>query len=594
MSFFKTLLATTLGVFIALFVFVIASVGIVIAIVVSAEKSNQTVSVPTGTVLEVSFAGAIPELPADRRFSAFLDEDISLSLASYLDGLDRVAHDKRVAGLLLNLDKFGGTWAQADEIRAKLEDVKRSGKFIYAVGGVGGYSEKDYYLATVADSIILNPAGELEMNGIFATLAFFKPAMDKLGIEANVVRAGAYKSAVEPFINESASPQNAEMTTSLVNDIFNGFKEKVSASRGLSKDALENILDQHALVTAEEAIKLHLVDAVLYDDQVNDLIRARTNKKEGTKRPTVAFDDYASSGDESDASDRGQIAVVYADGAIASGESGYSPNPLFGGQVIGSETFIKAIREARDARSVKAIVLRINSPGGDAAASEAMWREVTLARQKKPVIVSMGSLAASGGYFIAAAADTIVAEPTTLTGSIGVFGLWFNLQKFYRNTLGVNIQVIKTNPNADMLASAEPPTELEKAIMTKQIDTVYSHFLSVVSQGRRITTDSVNAIAQGRVWTGRQALANGLVDILGGLDKAIEIAAARGGLKKGEYSIRTLPNDQGLFAVFKRVFRSHAQDIFSPTPSIEAFHQTLEALQKRRGIQARMVDISIK
>lgn len=595
MSFFKALLATTLGVFIALFIFILLSFGILVAIVVSVGKSNETVSVPSGSVLKMAFSGAIPEQPVDNRINSILGEESSLSIRQYMVGLDHAIADKRINGLVVNVYKFDGSWAQAQELRAKLAEFRESGKFIYAIGGVGGFSEKEYYLATVADSIILNPAGEIEINGIYATLAFFKPVMDKLGIEANVVRVGSYKSAVEPFINESASPQNVEMTTALVNGIFGEFKQTVRASRKLTQVGLDSILDRHSLLTSREALRLHLVDAILYDDQVDDLIIARANRKAGTKHPTVDFNDYTKSADvEGDENSGSEIALVYADGGIAAGESGYNPQPLFGGQQLGSQTFIEAIREARDAKNVKAIVLRINSPGGDAAASEAMWREVKLAEQKKPVIVSMGSLAASGGYFVAAAADTIIAEPTTLTGSIGAFGLWFNLQKFYRNTIGINLQVIKTNPNADMLSSAEPPSELERAIMTKQIDTVYQHFLKIVAEGRHMSVESVDKIAQGRVWTGREALNNGLVDMLGGLDKAIQVAAARVGLKAGGYEVRTLPHEKGFLQVVSRIIKTQAPALFASSTPLDTYRETIEALNSRKGIQTRMVDITIR
>lgn len=593
MSFLKTLLATTLGVFIALFVFGVLAVGLIVAIAASATSSGGSVHVPNNAVLRVKFDGAIPERTPDRHFSGIFDDEVHLSLREYLEGFDRAVADKRVSGLLLELDRFGGSWAQAEEIRNKILEVRRSGKFVYATGGVRGYNERDYFIATAADSVILHPAAEVEINGIYATLTFFKPAMDRLGIEANVVRAGAYKSAVEPFINETASPQNLEMTQSMVTDMFDTFKAAVRDARKLSAAQLDTILDRHALLTAEEARRLKIVDAVMYDDQIDELILHRTNRKAEEKRPTVDFDDYARF-DDKDQEDRGgEIAVVYAEGSIISGESGYSPEPMFGGSQIGSKTFIDAIREARDSKSVKAIVLRVNSPGGSADASSAMWREVKLAAAKKPVIVSMGSLAASGGYYIASAGDTIVADPGTLTGSIGVFGLWFNMQKLYKNTLGINMQTVKSSPNADMMSSAEPPTDLERAILAKQVDTVYSHFLQVVSEGRHMPIDSVRMIAEGRVWTGRQAKARGLVDELGGIERAIEIAAARVGLKKGSYDVRELPREDNFLRLAQRFIRTRASLLFGGPTAVEALQGTIESLERRRGVQARMIDVAV-
>jgi protease-4 len=330
----------------------------------------------------------------------------------------------------------------------------------------------------------------------------------------------------------------------------------------------------------------------MYEDQIRQLVRSRMHVKDSTDYPEVSLGDYVENDNlESDNVGKGeQIAIVYATGGISSGKSKYSPNPLFGGQMVGSESFIEAMRTARESKSVKAVVLRIDSPGGDADASEAMWREVDLTRRTKPVIVSMAGLAASGGYFIAAAGDTIVAEPTTITGSIGVFSLHFSMEKFFRDKIGINTQLFETNPNADFFVRT---SDAERAILARHIDTVYQHFMKVVADGRKLSIDSVNSIAQGRVWTGSQAKQVGLVDLLGGLDTAVSIAARRVGLKRGGFEIRVLPREKSWVEELSSLFQDRVANLFSRRSAVDEFRSTIEALRSRSGVQARMVEIKI-
>jgi protease-4 len=421
MSFWKTLLATILGFFVGMLLLGVFSFLMMIAVIASSSERAQ-VAVMRNSVLKIEPDGAIAEYFRVAGLKGFGTDNEALTLREYLSRIEAAKKDDRIEGILLKLGSYRGSWAQAQEFRRALEDFKTSGKFIYASSSSQGYNEINYFLATVADSILFNPAASMEINGIAASVTYFKPMLERIGVQAQVVRAGSFKSAVEPFILDSASAESEEMMMQLVEGSFAPFRQAVQEKRKITSEQLDDILTNRALVTAAEARDLRLVDAVIYDDEIAKLISTRTSVT-GKPRLVDISDYYSQKEDMDEDAPNNQIAVVYATGTINRGESDYSPGPFFGGESIGDETFAEAMRTARENSSIKAVVLRIDSPGGDAAASEEMWREVVLTREKKPVIVSMGAVAASGGYFIAAPADTIIAEPTTLTGSIGVFGL---------------------------------------------------------------------------------------------------------------------------------------------------------------------------
>ncbi len=590
MSFIKALFASILGFFIAIGLVVGLMVMVVIGIINSATADKE-VSVPTASVLKIEPEGAITEYVGNESFADMAAGSSQVTLAEYLARIETAAGDDRIKGILLQLGGYAGGWAQAGELRTKLEEFRKSGKFIYAVSGVHGWNEVNYYIASVADSVIMNPAARMEINGMYAALPFFKPALQKLGVQAEVVRAGSFKSAVEPFILDSASAESKLMMTQIVESSFGIFLSAVEASRKIPVADLRNMVETRPLLTPSEARDARLIDAVLYGDQVRDLLRDRSGKGPSDEPSIVDIEDYQA--DLSEGGD-GRIAVVYAVGNITAGESHYSANPLFGGESVGSETFIEAMETARKDRNVKAVVIRIDSPGGDAAASDEMWRAIERTRAEKPVIASMAGTAASGGYYIAAPADTIVAEPATITGSIGVFGMWFNVGEFLREKVGINTQVIKTGQYADMYSSVRPASDLERDLAARQTDSVYQTFMSVVSKGRGLSMDSVAQIAQGRVWTGQQAQAIGLVDVLGGMERALEIAAERGGLKKGGYSIRILPRKKDFFETLSETFGSGVAALMSSRTPVDDYKAMYEALQQRSGIQARMPEVKVQ
>jgi protease-4 len=396
---------------------------------------------------------------------------------------------------------------------------------------------------------------------------------------------------VEPFIREGASPENQEMMTSIVTGIMDGFKASVQESRKISAESLQRIIDQQALLQSSDALQEHLVDAVLYEDQIKDLFRLRLGITDSSDLHEIDFKDYTEDSESEYEDNDGEIAVVYASGGITTGASRYSPNPIFGGDMLGSDTFAEAMQEIRENDYIKAVVIRIESPGGDARASEAMWREISLTRAVKPVIISMAGVAASGGYFIAAAGDTIVCDPATLTGSIGVFSLQLDVQEFLRDKIGINTELIETDPHADMMVNMD---EAERAIIARSVDTTYARFLRIVSEGRKLTIDSVQQLAQGRVWTGEQAQQRGLVDVLGGLDTALSIAASRANVGTTDYSIRIYPRPKNPIEAIMDALGSRAMAFISPASPAEQYLEFIKCVQGQSGLQARMPGMKIR
>ncbi len=596
MSFFKALLASTLGVLLALALAFGLFVVMIISIGVSASKEPPT-AVAKNSVLVIEPGPLINEFTACTGFSRLGGISRPATLREYLRKIESAKKDDRIRGIWLKLGGFAGSWAHAEELRAKLREFRAGDKFIYATCDENGMDEINYYMATVADTIALDATSGMEMNGIYAAISFYKPLLQKLGVKANVVRAGAYKSAVEPFILDSASKESREMTSAIVDETFQRFTEAVTADRKVDAATLNEIVQTNPMLTPNDALRYRLVDAVLYQDQITDMFKRRL--ADSSKVRTVKLREYQPETtvdpDEDEDNAGKQIAVVYAVGTIVRGDAGDNEDPVFGGETIGSDTFAEAMRAARESKAVKAVVLRINSPGGDASASEAMWREVVLTQKKKPVIVSMGGVAASGGYFIAAAADTIVADPGTITGSIGVFGLWFTMKDFFEGKLGINTQVIKTGPSADMFSPARDPSDLERAILARSVDTTYHKFLSVVAQGRKMSVENVDAIAQGHVWTGKQAKERGLVDVLGGLDTALAIAARHAGLKPGGYSLRILPQPRSIFEEIAAALGGGLATVSSGGVSLaDQYNAMLKSVKVHSGVQMRMVDFDLR
>lgn len=525
-SFFKMVFASMLGLFLSFILFFLF-----VVILVSAGSDSDKVEIKDNSILHLTLTGPIPDRSSDNPFSSFSFDGLGetpMGLNDVLDNLDKAAANPSVKGIFLDLTNLMTGIATIEEIRNALLDFKKSGKFIYAYSEV--FSQPTYYLATAADKIYLHPTGLAELKGLRSEILFFKGTLDKLGVEPLVFRHGKFKSAVEPFIQEKLSDSNREQVRTFLTSIWNHMLKGIATGRKLSEDELRKISSELLVTNAPAAKQFKLVDDLKYRDEVLDMLKTKTGAESIDKLELISLNDLKDAEDTREKRKGDKIAVVYAEGDIVDGEGQ-------DGQ-IGSVDCSKAIRKARLDEKVKAVVLRVNSPGGSALASETIWREVTLTKKVKPVIVSMGNLAASGGYYIAAPADVIVASPNTITGSIGVFGLFFN-GKGLANQLGVTIDTVKTTPMADIMSSSRGVTPREAEIIQAEIERIYDNFITRVAEGRKMSKADVDSIAQGRVWTGADAKRLKLVDEFGGLERAIELAAQKA--KLDNYRILELP-----------------------------------------------------
>jgi protease-4 len=445
--------------------------------------------------------------------------------------LERAKVDPKIKGIQLESSVPFGGYAQLSEIREAIDSFKKSGKFVLTYSD--SFTEKGYYVASVADEVYLNPNGLLDFNGISANYMFFKKALDKLEIEPLVFRVGQYKSAVEPFLRENMSPENKEQTSSFLRSINNFVFDKIASSRSITVPKLNNIADSLLAYRPTTAEKLGLVKLAYYDE-FQSVILKKMKVKEVDDLKYISLNDYLKAESpikEVEGSDK--IAILVAEGEIVGTKGGEGS--------IASEPFIKELRKLRDNKSVKAIVLRIDSPGGSSLASDNMWREIQLARKVKPIIASMSTYAASGGYYMAMGTDAIVAHPTTITGSIGIFAQWLNLDKFFENKLGITSDHVNTNAHSSFMTNPGELSDFEKRLVQKFVDEGYESFTSKAAAGRKMPIAKLKSIAGGRVWTGAQAKQIGLVDELGGLQTAIDLAADKVKLKKGGYKVVVYP-----------------------------------------------------
>ncbi len=574
MKFLRNLLASILGFFISLFL-----LFCLFLLIAAIAGGGDKVVVKPNSVLEIDLAKQIKDYsPTDTSpIAKALELDgEKLSLNKILNAIDNAQLDDNIKGISIKTNAVGAGMAQTQAIRKKLEEFKESGKFIYAYNDV--YSQKNYYLSSVADSIFLNPVGQIEFSGLSSEILYYKDFEDKYGVKMEVVRHGKYKSAVEPFLENKMSDANREQITSFLSSIWSEFTSNISKSRNISVEQLNTIADNSEGRNADLALKNKLIDGVIYQDQYDEKLKSVVDSKPNT----ISLEDYIKSGKgriSSTAKDK--IAVIYAQGEIMYGEGNED--------VIGQGMINRAIKKAVKDKRVKAIVLRVNSPGGSALASELIWRELELAKKEKPLIVSMGNLAASGGYYIACNADLIVAEPTTITGSIGVFGALPNAYELSKK-MGINAEQVSTNKSASY--SLFEPMDKKFYDVTKEgVEQIYTTFVNRVATGRKMTFEKVDAIAQGRVWSGKEALENGLVDELGGLQDAINIAVQYAEVK--DYRIRNFPNykkdikDMLNFSPFGKVNKEEIIKEAIGSENYELFNQ-INRFKNMEGIQARM------
>jgi protease-4 len=528
-SFLKYLLASVLGVIIAMAVLFFIGMGVVGSIMSISEKPAE---IKENTVLKLELNKPIVDRSPPIPFNlALLGGEQQLGLNSILANIEKAKKDNNIAGIYLDFSYVPAGIATINEIRDALLDFKTSGKFVICYGDF--FTQAGYYLASAADKVYLNPAGFISFVGLRSEVLFFKGTFDKLDIEPEVIRYGAFKSAGEPYVNEKMSDEYRQQISAYLSDVWEYTLEKLSETRPVSPAQLNNIADNLKVNDAEAAVSLGLVDSLLYEDEVMQWINRRLGVADNKEVNAVNLKKYDRVPKMKDykglANDK--IAVIYASGVIMPGEGDNAS--------VGAETYAKAFRKAREDSSIKAVVLRITSPGGSALGSEIIWREAVLTRQVKPLVVSMGDYAASGGYYIACLADTIVASPTSLTGSIGVIGIHFNLKQFMKK-LGITIDVERTNNYADFASAFRELKPEEREFWQHFTDKIYHDFVSHVAEGRGMTYEQVDDLGQGKIWSGTDAKANGLIDKHGGLNDAVAVAKNMAGLSD-KYRLVDLP-----------------------------------------------------
>lgn len=577
MNFLRNLIASIFGTLIALGIILI-----LIVLLASAIGETDKISVKENTVLEIKLEKTVKDFApkSDNPIDEILGlNDDKIALNEIINAIENAKDDANIKGISINTMGVGAGIAQTQTIRNKLEEFKASGKFINAYADV--YDQKSYYLSSVADSIFLNPAGSVDFKGLASEVLFYKDLEDKSGVTMEVIRHGKYKSAVEPFLYNEMSEANREQIASFLSAIWGEILDDVAKSRNIIVDELNNIADNLLGRNADLAVQNNLIDAAIYADEYESKLKQAVGVTTDDNLNKISIEDYISTGKGriySSASNK--IAVIYAQGEIMYGKGDET--------YIGQDMIIKALKAVRKSKDIKAIVLRINSPGGSALASELIWREIEITKKTLPIVVSMGDVAASGGYYLACNANKIIAEPTTITGSIGVFGVIPNISKLAGN-IGINAEQVSTNKGANY-SVFEPMSEDFRSVTTEGVEQVYNTFLDRVSNGRNMSFSAVDSIAQGRVWSGVEAKKIGLVDDLGNLEDAIAAAAELAEIT--DYKIRNYPD-----------YKLDLEDRFNGFPFmktkekllIEEFgeenykiYKTVKSFSNLKGIQARM------
>ncbi len=578
-------LGNVLAVIVGLFIFSILSIVVTFGIIGLIASSGDTeVTVKENSILHINLNGRtlVERTTEDNDnftlFGGLFGDDFNAGLVNLKKAIEEAKTNDNIKGIYLNTGLVIAGQANLLELREVLEDFKTSGKFILAYDEA--YSESGYYLASVADELYLNPLGGIDFNGFSSEVIFLKGFFEKVGIKPEVFRVGEFKSAVEPFILDKMSPENRLQTQSFLSDINAHALAAIAKSKGMSLDSLTKINEQMLIRKPEDAVKYGLATALAYEDEIDAKLKEKLGLKEDDKISTIKVTDLNSTVSSKNITSENRIAVIIAEGDIVSGKQEGS---------ISSEVFAEEIRKARKDKNIKAIVLRVNSPGGSVLASEVIWREMMEAKKAKPLYVSMGEVAASGGYYIAAPADTIVAQPNTITGSIGIFGLWFNVEELLNDKLGVTTDVVATGEYSDFMNPARKITEVERMIVQSSVEDGYETFIKRVADGRKMNPDSVKAVASGRVWTGAQAKERGLVDVLGGLETTIKIAADR--IKAGEdYRVVYYPAQKKWFETLFEDFGNNVKASWIKAELGEAYptYVKVQKLKNYNGIQVRM------
>jgi len=556
---------------------------IIIFSILAASGDSKEVKLDEPHVLRIELNGEIQDRVEEMAFdlSEITGQDVNiLGLNDILANIKKAKTDENIKGIYIEIGMISAGFATREEIRNALLDFKESGKFITTYSEI--YTQGSYYLASVADYICMYPEGGMELRGLNSTIPFFTNALKKMGIEPQVIRHGKFKSAVEPFMLTEMSDENREQIETYMGSIWEHFLKNVASERELTIDRLNEIADNLEIQNTEDAVRLGLVDSLFYRDQFQNHLANLMEQENYDDINFVSLKKYNKVKNENarDKFKKEKVAVIYAQGEIQSGKGSET--------VIGSERISKAIRKARKDEKVKAIVLRVNSPGGSALASDVIWREMKLANEEKPVVVSMGDVAASGGYYIACASDKIYASPNTITGSIGVFGIMLNIEELMTDKIGITFDNVKTNKFADLGSVNRPLTQEEYDIIQKGVVDVYNTFTSKVAEGRDMSQENVDDIGQGRVWSGTNAMDINLIDEYGGLEAAVAGAAELAELE--DYRIYELPKQKDPFQELLEQLEGEMQTswIKHQLGDQYKFYKTIQDIKHLRGVQARM------
>lgn len=576
MNFFKSFLASCLGTLVTLIVLIVLMIGILIGI-----SSEEEVMVKDNSVLHLNLDAQITEQQTENPFEGLPigNQVPSIGLLQLKQTILNAKSDPKIKGIYLNVTYPMTGFSSIAEIRQSLIDFRVDGKWVVAYADV--MSEQAYYLASAADKVYLNPEGEIEFNGLAIELTFFKKMFEKLEIKPEVFRVGEFKSAVEPFLLEKASAENRLQLTEMVNSIYDHVLTEISESRSIPKEKLKEVSDKMLARSSTLTVEHGLVDSLLYYDQVLNELRGRLSIGETAKVNFVKYNKYRKSIESKSSSIENEIAVIVADGTILPGSADEG--------VIGSDTFAEEIRKARENKRVKAIVVRVNSPGGSFQASDIMWREIKLASEKKPVIASMSDYAASGGYYLAMGCDTIVAQPHTITGSIGIFSVLFDASGFMNNKLGITTEEIKTGEYGEMITISRPLTDAEKNVWQTRTEEIYETFTGKAAEGRNVSKEAIKKVASGRVWTGLQAKDKGLVDVLGGYNDAVKIAAEKAGIADS-YKVKLYPRIKNFYEQVMEGFGENAKTnaLKEELGQYYPLYEQWQHVKSYNGVQARM------
>jgi len=585
-QFLKFTLATIVGVIITTLLGILILFGVIGAI--AGSKESVTTLKPN-SVYEIKLEGNLIDRSEDDPFSAAFAQAMgktaekSMGLDDLLANIEKAKNDANIVGIYLNGGSLSGGFASLKEIRNALIDFKKSGKFIVAYAD--NYSQKDYYLVSVANKILINPQGMLELKGLSAQTMFFKNTLDKLGIEMQIVKVGTYKSAVEPLITTKMSDANREQVTVYMGSIWKTFLTEVSAARKISVEKLNAYADEMLMFQPTEKAKQYgLVDGLVYADEADSILKTFVKGLEKDKEVTLVKHSAMTKLADTSKYDKNKVAVIYAVGEITDAA----------GEGIVAKDLIKTINDVAKDSAVKAVVLRVSSPGGSAYASEQIWHALNKLKAKKTLIVSMGDYAASGGYYISCMADKIVAQPNTITGSIGIFGVIPNISGL-NEKLGLTYDGVKTNKMSDAITVNRKFTPEERDLMQNYVNRGYELFVKRCADGRKMKTEQIKAIAEGRVWTGEDAIKNGLVDKIGGLNDAIALAVAKAKLKT--YNVSEYPEKETFESKFMKSFSDDVETRFLKAQLGEQYKlfKQVRNLDKINGIQARLpYDLNIQ